>query len=83
MEENKIIEFREIVKQFGSQKMCIRDRLKPVMDTYEATKEELTAALAKLVEQEEDLEDAKEQMAAGKKQLEDMQTQVNNGARCV
>ena len=56
------------------------DQLKPVMDTYEATKEELTAALAKLVEQEEDLEDAKEQMAAGKKQLEDMQTQVNNGA---
>ena len=46
------------------------DQLKPVMDTYEATKEELTAALAKLVEQEEDLEDAKEQM----------QTQVNNGA---
>lgn len=56
------------------------DQLKPVMDTYEATKEELTAALAKLVEQEEDLEDAKEQMAVGKKQLEDMQTQVNNGA---
>lgn len=56
------------------------DQLKPVMDTYEATKEELTAALAKLVEQEEDLENAKEQMAAGKKQLEDMQTQVNNGA---
>ncbi len=43
-------------------------------------KKKLTAALAKLVEQEEDLEDAKEQMAAGKKQLEDMQTQVNNGA---
>lgn len=55
-------------------------QLKPVMDTYEATKDELTAALEKLIAQEESLKDAKEQMAAGKKQLEDMQTQVNNGA---
>ena len=55
-------------------------QLKPVMDTYGATKEELTAALEKLIAQEESLKDSKEQMAAGKKQLEDMQTQVNNGA---
>ena len=55
-------------------------KLKPIVATYEATKDELTAALEKLIAQEESLEDAKEQMAAGKKQLEDMQTQVNNGA---
>ena len=47
-------------------------QLKPVMDTYGATKEELTAALEKLIAQEESLKDSKEQMAAGKKQLEDI-----------
>lgn len=55
-------------------------KLKPIVATYEATKDELIAALEKLIAQEESLKDAKEQMAAGKKQLEDMQTQVNNGA---